>query len=366
MLKKHIYLIFIGLLVNLYSSLALAQLPNFEDLDTDNNGVIDQTEYDKFIEIQEENSNSAEEEVVVQKEEPSLGLSKYISLGSSFIDTANIISPSCTTFNECGADPAIFSYTVTGGEDVFNVNAAIAFKTTFLDQLDPNIDKIPKGAKRYVTRIVDPVIEANVSSADSANSNFVRVAVPLVFSFNDTATLTKTVREELEIPADRKPSFFQQHNLIVVPKYEADQGFDTQTIGLDLLYAPTIPDIGIGAALREGTFGFRWLPVVGFEFGNVIKNSQDVSTLPADTFARATARLRAEFGITNDLSLNADYVFYLDLTGDQDINDFVNVTFQYFLDDQKNISVGLEYTNGGRSPTFEDADFLRTFFGLRF
>lgn len=346
--NKYVYLIFTCFLSNFIPCIALGQTPSFEDLDKNNDGMIEPTEYDQLIEEEK------------KEEENSLGLSKYISLGQSFIDTANIRSLSCTSLNTCGeTDPAEFSYTVTEGEDVFGVNAAIAFKA-----LDQRFG-IGEGASRYTNLIADPVIEANVSSADSTDGNFVRVAVPLIFSFNDTSTLFPATRKRFKIP-EREPSFFSQHNLIVVPKYEADQGFDTQTIGLDLLYTPTIPDIGIGSALRQGTFGFRWLPVFGFEFGNVIENSADLSTLPTDTFARTTARLRAEFGIINDLAFSADYVFNLDLTGEQDINDFVDLTLQYFLDEQKHISVGLEYANGGRAPTFKDAESLRSFFGLRF
>ena len=353
------YLLAFSLFI-LFPSLTLAQLPDFEELDKNRDGLIDEIEYKEFLNSQDENTNFIEkEQEEVQNKKTSLDLSKYISLGQSFIDTANIISPSCTTFSQCTGEPAIFSYTVTGDEDIFSINAAIALKFLSLDERLTD-----DGARRYTNLIAEPVIEANVSSADST-SNYVRAAIPFIFSFNDKRTLFPTDRKKSNISHD-EPSFFQQHNLIIVPKYEADQEFDTQTIGLDLLYTPTIPDIGIGAAIRKSKFGFRWRPVVGFEFGNVIKNSENLSTLPADTFARATARLKAELGITDDSQLNADYVFYLDLTGDQDINDFVNISFQYFLDDQQNISVGLEYTNGGRAPTFEDADFLRTFLGLRF
>ena len=76
--------------------------------------------------------------------------------------------------------------------------------------------------------------------------------------------------------------------------------------------------------------------------------------------------MRAELGITDALAFNADYAFSLDLTGDLDFYDFVELSLIYFFDDQQNISIGLEYVNGGRSPTFEDAEFLRSFLGLRF
>ena len=223
-------------LLNLFSPLALAQIPDFEELDVNNDGLIDELEYKKFSDSQEENSNLTETEEKTS-EKSSFSLSEYITLGQSFIDTANFIPP-CTTLNQCGTiEPAIFNYTVTEGEDVFSVNAAIALKFLTIER---RFD-INDGAKRYTNFIAEPVIEANVSSAVST-SNYVRATIPFIFSFNDTATLFPADRRRYKIPGDRKASFFQQHNLIVVPKYESDQEFDTQTIGLDLLYTPTIPD----------------------------------------------------------------------------------------------------------------------------
>lgn len=342
-------------------SIAKEQLPDFESLDMNRDGVVDRSEYENLEKFKQP-ENTTEDEKNNEEKKDSFNLSNFISLRQSFINTAGITTPSCVSFNDCGnSDPATFSYTLNNGEDSFNVDAAIGLKFASGDfAFRPN-----KDAHRYINLLIDPVIEADVSSSDAANNNSLKAAVPIILSLNDTQTLPPRVREKAEIP-DREPKFFRQHNLIGVPKYEADQGFDTQIIGLDLLYTPTIPDIGIGSALRKGKIGFRWIPVIGFEFGQIITNQQALTTLPSATFVRATARLRAELGITSSLVFSTDYVARVDLTGNQDFNDFLDLSLNYFLDDQQKISVGLSYKNGETAPTFENSESLRAFFGLKF
>ena len=340
------------------SSAVYADTPSFEDIDRDGNGVIDKSEYEQF----QGNGSSAQEssppEDEISDSSDSSGKDP-IRIGKSFIDTANILIPTCTTTNECGNDPATFSYTLADGADEFSVDAAISFGFLSIDkEFDPK-----KGASRFRGVYVEPVIEADVSSVDAANDNSVRAAVPIVLSFTDTGTLPDFLKERFEI--DKEPGFISDHNIVIVPKYEADTGFDTQTIGLDFLYTPTIPSIGIGAVQGNGPLGFRWRPVVGFEFGNVLENQQDLESLPADTFVRFTGRLRAELGIVKDLVFSADYVTRVDLTGNQDFNDAVDLTLTYFLDDNQGVSIGLEYSNGETPPTFEESESLRAFFGFR-
>ena len=343
--------IILGLVVALLPNTSWSQIPDFQELDINGDGKITEEEYD--------NSNSGLEEDAEDEsknEVDTQSINSYIGIQERFLTgDGAFFGRSSSILSTGGADPGRFSYTFISDEDIFAADLALMFKFLSIDR------ELGESEDKWIPALYAlPVFEAHVSSSDDAE-NSLQFQFPFVFSF------TEDVEDNPNSSEVPKGSFINSHYLIGSPLYQTDKEFETSVIGFDVLYTPGIPKLGIGSPIRKEkeTFRFRWRPLVGFELGQVLNDGGNDDALPAETFIRATARVRAELLIIDRLTFSADYIWRIDLNGDNDVRDFVDLTATYFLDELKNVSIGLSYTNGRNTPQFVNVDELSTFLGFK-
>lgn len=356
----------LGIIFSLFPLVALSQIPEFQKLDIDGDGKITEEEYQQydFGSVQEAENEPINEESAERKglteEENAKSLSDYIGIQKSFLSgDGAFFGRAESILGSVKADPGQFNYTFNPEGDLFTVDLAVLFRFLSInDELgDPEDKWIPA---LYAL----PVFEAHISSSDSGTNNSLQLQIPFIFSFSENiAAKVVNSQDSSEVP---ESSFISSHYLIGSPLYQTDREFKTSIIGFDVLYSPGIPSLGIGSPIREGKSRFRWRPLVGFEFGQVLDDGGNKKALPEETFIRATARIRAELLVIDKLTFSADYIWRLDLNGNNDLRDYIDLSLTYFLDQSENISIGLTYKNGENTPQFVDVDELSTFLGFKF
>ena len=368
----------------------------FCKLDADRDGIITFEEYQIYLKLEKSNKKKGDASITMQDPESELGseekpneekpngldkIAQHVSIRQSFLNGDSLFGSGSELLNTdlldtSNADPATITYTFNNGEDNFTLDAAIIFKAydgTFNQGLIDRLVKAQANGTTYeqiedslgfVTGLtIAPTIEAHVSSSDTAVNNSLQFHIPFVLRFTDAKPIAQLILDPGQEP---ESPFLLAHHFIGAPKYEADRDFTTEVIGFDLLYTPTIPPLGMGTSIPLGSLEFRWRPLLGIEFGHVLDDGDNLPTLPVDNFVRATARLRAQLAFKKSFVLSSDYIFRLDLTGENKISNYLDLSAIYYLDDKQRISLGTSYKVGENSPRFENNEEISVFLGFKF
>jgi hypothetical protein len=261
--------------------------------------------------------------------------------------------------------PATFSYAKTRGE-------AGSLSTEFA-LLGKGRSRVTESARTdggltlKHRRVNDAVwsLEARLDNSDEIDKNPVRLRLT-----RNLYTLRRA------IPADPlKTRFYASHTALSL-KYETNQKFDTQKLTGEVLYTPTLGNIGRFVPVPSLRFlTIRARPYLGLDFGRTLQRGD--SAEEEATILRLLARVHADmqidplsralFGSDDRIELFAeDSLRYLPLEDSDRTHNFFTSGLSFYFDEAKNTSFTLSFHVGKDSPEFKRDKSFTAGVGVKF
>jgi hypothetical protein len=370
-------------LVALLGYAAIAFASEFDEIDTNHDGVISREEWNAW------NKKTSQAESVEKKapaktqasshEDRSAGVIKWIErnfeirqsffgTGTSSLDTASEFSGlGESVVSTASSDPARVSWTKpSNGSAFYQVDAAVLWRPSLLSsgtQLPGN----------PIAWFVEPTFEAHVSSQPGSAQNQLSYRSPITLDFYPDQNEIAGMDNPNAVPPKR---FISVHTFIISPTYQTDQDNNTRLIEGELFYTPTIPSLAIG--IRQPIFGLskvqvRWRPYIGFELGDYLSENKSTGAASESNISRFVFRAAADLSLGDRFSLSGSYVSRIELNEGGTSFNYGEVSGQMFLDptlptngEPPHFSIGITYKRGNDAPDFANVDSVNAWLGVRF
>jgi hypothetical protein len=279
---------------------------------------------------------------------------KWFGKGLQLTQSSTVTNASSTSGGSDQQQPAELSWVnAAHGHSSYSVDGALSYVINPSSKVTPN-DK--NEAPDFTYNFV-PAVEAHVSDNPTAAQDSVSASAPFkLYMF------------------DPNPAFLQGNYIYVGPVYQMDYKADTKTYGGTVLWAPTIPKLGIGydAPLISPSIPIyaSWQPYVGLESGYA--EAAKPGNMREGDYDRFIAQIHGQVYITDNFEIAADY-YYRDflsngpfIRNDRDVFDYVQASATYYFDTTKHFSLGATLKDGRMAPAFQRTQSISAFVGVRF
>jgi hypothetical protein len=296
-------------LVALLGFAAIVFASEFDEIDTNHDGVISREEWNAWKKKTSQ-AESVEKKAPVETQASSdedrrVGVIKWIErnfeIRQSFFGSGSPWPASTSSefsalsgsiASTASSDPARVSWTKpSNGSAFYQVDAAVLWRPSFLSS----------GTEWFgnpVGWFVEPTFEAHVSSEPGSAQNQLSYRSPITLEYFPGG---KEILAGMDNPNAVPPKrFITVDTFIISPMYQTDQDNKTRLIEGELFYTPTIPALAIG--IRQPVFGlskvqFRWRPYIGFELGDYLSENNSTGAASESNISRFVFRAAGDLSV---------------------------------------------------------------------
>jgi hypothetical protein len=277
---------------------------------------------------------------------------KWFGKGLQLTQSSTVANAGSTSGTSDQQQPAELSWVnAAHGQSSYSVDGALSYV------FNPSPKVTPGEKASDLTYNFVPAVEAHISDNPTAAQNSVSASAPFKL-----------------YTVDPKPAFLQGNYIYVGPVYQMDYKADTKTYGGTVLYAPTIPKLGIGYDVLvlslSGPIYASWQPYVGLESGYA--EAAKPGNMREGDYDRFIAQIHGQIYITDNFEIAADYYYRYFLSdgpfikNDRDVFDYVQASATYYFDTTKHFSLGATLKDGRMAPAFQRTQSISAFVGVRF